>query len=136
MRVYLAAKFQAGPVMREWRDMLTGNGIEVTSRWFNGTHEPHDRGHEDAQRDGFAREDLEDIDKADVLVAWNPADHHGTGSGGRHVEVGYAIGTHKPVVVVGARENVFHYLRGQVIHVERRDDLVDVLLALDDLARP
>lgn len=39
MKVYLAAKFQAWPTMREIRDVLVGNGIDVTSRWFNGTHE-------------------------------------------------------------------------------------------------
>lgn len=34
-------------------------------------------------------------------------------SGGRHVETGFALALGKPVIVVGAPENVFHRLRAK-----------------------
>lgn len=75
--------------------------IVVTSRWIDGKH------------DGIpaqicAIDDLEDIDAADALVLVNPRHLHGSGRGGRHVELGYALARGKRVLLVGDRENVFH----------------------------
>ncbi len=109
LKVYLAARFQEAPAMRSFAALLKASGIDTTSRWFDGTHELRSDLDEAKQRQRFAAEDLEDIDAADALVLFNPAEHHRSGTGGRHVEVGYAIGTQKPIFIVGARENVFHW---------------------------
>jgi nucleoside 2-deoxyribosyltransferase len=98
--------------MRKLRDALAVAGVVVTSRWIEGNHEiERDASGEDADRERqrFAEEDLEDINRADVLVIFSPREHFRTGRGGRHVEVGYAIGRGIPIVLVGERENVFHW---------------------------
>ncbi len=105
MRVYLAARYEMHPTMREWRRRLAVDGVAVTARWITGEH----AGSTEAEKARYALEDLEDIRTADALIAFNPPDHHRSGRGGRHVELGYALALAKPVVIVGARENVFHW---------------------------
>lgn len=107
--VYLAARFKDQSVLREWQAILACNGIAVTSRWLNGSH---DEATDGAAKERFAREDFEDIARADVFVLWNPPHALGNGSGGRHVETGYALALGKPVLIVGAPENVFHWHPG------------------------
>jgi hypothetical protein len=59
----------------------------------------------------IAVHDLEDIDRANVFVAFmaNEAKHH---RGGRHVEYGYALGLAETrrmdTVVIGESENIFY----------------------------
>ena len=123
MKVYLASRYQERLTIQELARMLTERGIAVTSRWLAGDHD-------DAPHVLCATEDFEDIDAADVLAIWNPPHHHGTGSGGRHVEVGYAIARGKRVVLMGERENVFH--SHPAVHViDGFAELADTLLALD-----
>lgn len=106
MKVYLAARYEENGRMRDWRDVLVGHGIVVTSRWIDG-------GHEDMTESRFAayaEEDLLDVEQADALVMLSDREHFRTGRGGRHVEVGYALARGKRVILVGDRENVFHWL--------------------------
>ena len=126
MKVYLAGRFGDRETLRELRGVLARVGVTVTSRWLDSGHQSDDP--TDAERSQYAREDLYDIDDADVLVLWNPAHHHRSGRGGRHVELGYALAKRKRVILIGQRENVFHYLP----HVEVLKDpysLVDHLVA-------
>lgn len=115
MRVYLAARYQEHPTMRQWRDLLAGHGIAVTSRWIEGQHEITADADSDAQRARFALEDLQDVRAASWLVMYSPRDHFRTGRGGRHVEVGVALALRIPIILVGERENVFHYLIEHVV---------------------
>jgi len=109
VKVYLAARYQEHPAMRVLRDELVAAGIVVTSRWIEGGHDIQADADHDEQRQRFCMEDLEDVDACDVLVVQSPKAHHRTGRGGRHVEVGYALAKGKPVILVGERENVFHW---------------------------
>ena len=127
MKIYLASKYGLHPVMRIWRDELESHGYTVTSRWINGDHEQkegdfsdHDFNHR------MATEDLEDVDKADVLVLYQPKEILGQGKGGRHVEFGFALSRRKLIIIVGERENVFNYRKG-VICVESFQVLIPTL---------
>lgn len=80
---------------------LEASGIEVTSRWLKAPDELCDE---------HARKDLDDVESADALVAFNPAGWENIGTGGRHVELGYALRGDKPIVLVGVRSNIFHHL--------------------------
>lgn len=51
--------------------------------------------------------DFEDIDACNTMVLFGDPERRG--QGGRNVELGYAIGTGKMVIVVGFRENPFWY---------------------------
>ena len=111
LRVYLASRYQARLLMAEWRDKLEALGFAVTSRWITGAHElGHDAADYDAENRRFAKEDLEDVRAAHILVAFSPREHFKTGRGGRHAEFGYALADGKKCVVVGEREHVFHWL--------------------------
>ena len=106
--VYLAARFTRKAEMRQYAEDLDELGIGVTSRWVHaGAHEwtgtPDDAIPAGAQL-GFAQDDLDDIDAADMLVIFT--DQQGT-RGGMWVELGYALGQGMPVLVVGPLANIF-----------------------------
>lgn len=103
MRIYLAAPYQMREAAKAFALVLAGVGVGCTSRWV------FDDGAA-AINDDWARKDLTDVRRADALVALNPAEWAQTGTGGRHVEFGYAVALQKPILVVGVRTNIFHHL--------------------------
>jgi len=113
--LYLSAQFEDAPVLRDARARLAALGYTVTSRWLDaGTAVPATARADDAgageRLAAIAIQDLEDIRAADVVVVYNPPEACAVGRGGRHVETGFALALDKPIVVVGARGNVFHWL--------------------------
>lgn len=125
---YLAARYSRRKELVEYREQLQALGHRVTSIWLNGGHQIDEAGvpigedgeqlfesgiddpHAVKLREFFAQEDLNDIEFADVLIAFTEPPRSTTSRGGRHVEMGYALGRYKPVIVVGPQENVFCYL--------------------------
>jgi hypothetical protein len=111
MLVYLAARYSRHLEMRAVRVDLEGLGFTVTSRWINGDHQISDEGlsedAKEAERIRFATEDLSDLERASTVVAFTEQPRSTTSRGGRHVELGIALGRKMRVVVVGPRENVF-----------------------------
>lgn len=108
MKIYLSGPWDGRAQLRGYRNELTQVGYRVRASWLD---EP-----EDAAPATAAHTDLADLRAADLLVAFtphalglDPADvaHH---SGGRHIEAGYALARHCPVVLVGSPENIFHRL--------------------------
>lgn len=100
MRIYLAAGYTAHPHMREIRDRLAEFGHTVTSRWIAGDHAATSP----ADGEAFALDDMDDIDAAVCLVCFT---HWPSTTGGRHVELGYALGLGHLVILVGPVENIF-----------------------------
>lgn len=113
VKVYIAAPFPTREVAIRVMHMLERQGIEVTSRWLK---------EDDTLSDEHARKDLDDVARADVLLALNPDEYANKGTGGRHVEAGYALALNKPIVLVGERSNIFHYL-ACVKQVDDTEDL-------------
>lgn len=150
MKMYLAARYSRLAEMQEWRDDLHSMGHQVTSRWVNGAHQVDDQGkpigsqgeatvegdvdgsmdvtaEQEALRLKFLNDDLQDVASADMFVAFTEPARTDPTRGGRHVELGYALGindfrsaviepapgvrysTIDPmhIVVVGPRENLF-----------------------------
>src|SRR6266702_6113809 len=108
LKVYVAA---ASYRQREARNLfrrLERHGLEVTGTWvFKRSLGEVETFPTEAARD------LAQIDEADLVVTLteNPrARRPKYTTGGRHVECGYALGKGRPLVVVGPKENVFHYL--------------------------
>ena len=133
MKVYLASNFEEASRLRAWRDehfaryklTCTSSWLEVAaSKTTTGAKMPS-MGESDEHRCEMARLDVEDVLRSDALVLFNDLHLHGRGRGGRHVELGIALGWNeakqrlsfnrefsfrpKLIVVVGVRENVFHY---------------------------
>lgn len=119
-KVYLAAPFEERAVMMELKDQLNRRGVIVTSTWLTDADGNTanmaaiaDKHNECRMR---ATKDYEDIDAADVFILWKPKYlHKKPTTGGHQVETGYAQAKGKPIVIVGARENVFHYRHGVTV---------------------
>ncbi len=150
--VYLAGRFSRRDEFNGYAKTLRVAGFRVDARWLVENHEwygEHDAAAIEAAR-GFARDDLEDVARADaVLVFTEPPNPGGRNRGGRHVEFGIALGLGKDIYVVGSPENVFHNLDGLVnvpdpeqMHggtpalVSHRADFGDALTSLIDRYRP
>ena len=130
MKVYLASRYSDRLTMIAWRETLRRLGAEVTSRWINGGHEIERDAQGDEDRRRFAEEDMEDVRAADVVIVHSPREFFRTGRGGRHVEFGYALALGKRIILVGERENVFHWRVG----VEVVPDFTAMLDALFGVA--
>lgn len=126
-RIYLAARYSRRLELCGYRRALELHGILVTSTWLNGEHQIDDGGHPIGEtgadlvergggdraaelRQHFAVEDLRDVRRSDALVAFTETPRSTSSRGGRHVELGVALGRGIPVIVVGPRENVFCWL--------------------------
>jgi nucleoside 2-deoxyribosyltransferase len=127
VKVYLASQYARRDELCEHRAVLEPLGIEVTSRWLD-EQEPL-TGHMGDKPDAWyvhtANVDLEDVDRADAVIFFSENPRVGIPRGGRHVEFGYALGTKKPIYVVGPKENVFHYIE-HVYHFETLAQFIEM----------
>ena len=128
MKVYLAAAFSRKNEILQVAHQLEEIGVTVTSRWLTEQHAAST----DTSKSAFLAEraqiDLDDIDRADVLVRFSDdlsaptvPSHLATGS--RMGEMMHARANHKTIIVVGGHQCVFDYLP-DVSHVRTVDDLI------------
>ncbi len=111
-KIYLADKFGHKMKMRHVRDQLQAAGHEVTSKWVD-VEEGVDSDASDEKLVVYAKMDLQDVDDADVLMAFSYPRSQPNIGGGRHIEFGYALARGKRIVVVGPKgEHIFHWMPG------------------------
>jgi hypothetical protein len=131
MKIYLASRYSRRAELCIWRHQLEDIGHTVTSRWLNGSHQISDAGlpigdhgeklvegdggseSEEANRlrAHFVIEDCADVAAADIVISFTEPPRSALGNrGGRHVEFGMAVALRKRLIVVGYRENLFHWL--------------------------
>jgi hypothetical protein len=121
MKIYLAARYSRREEMQSAAADLAQVGHQVTSRWHIGdahhaseadllgpAYTVHDGGLPFATR--LAEEDIEDLQRAELVISFTEEPRSAPNRGGRHVEFGLALGAGKRCWVVGPRENVFHAL--------------------------
>jgi hypothetical protein len=100
MTFYTAGPWKDREQVREIAEKLRAAGYTVNSRWL----EVEDVADDDPKREQYLREqainDLEDVFKADALLYVNSRK-----SEGKATELGVAIASLKPIVIVGGREN-------------------------------
>jgi hypothetical protein len=137
-KVYLASWFASLPIIRQRAEELRANGIDVTSRWLEEKVKPTVQ-IQDVE-DDYLREtamiDIHDILIADTLVLNVPSTEDlktynlplsNWARGGRQFEAGFHYATMmflaylpqsiqdrgpRQMLLVGHKENVFHYLDG------------------------
>jgi hypothetical protein len=131
MRIYLASRYSRREELCAYRAELEALGHTVTGRWLNGSHQIDNAGkpigdhgeklvegdsgesgeQADALRAHFVKEDCEDVYMAECVISFTEPPRSALGNrGGRHVEFGMAVAWGKRLIVVGHRENLFHYL--------------------------
>ena len=71
----------------------------------------------------YLQDDWEDVSTADVVISFTEPPRSTANRGGRHVEFGIALARNARVIVVGYRENIFHWLP-QVEFVKTWDNAV------------
>lgn len=108
MKIYIASHSQTRA--RELSEVLEANGYGVVSRWI--TCDPK-FGHgvdaySDDERRALTVMDEEDVRLADALVLIAEAAGQYV-PGGKHVETGMALALGREVIVMGRRENIFHW---------------------------
>lgn len=126
MKIYLADKFGHKMKMRSVRERLTAAGHEVTAQWVY-VEEGLDTDATEEKLISYAKMDVDDVLRADLLVAFSYKRGVPSTGGGRHVEFGVAIQAGKPIIVVGPKgEHIFHYMPN-VRHVDTVEELIEVL---------
>jgi len=140
MKVYLAGMFSTIATRKAQAAELRASGIEVTSRWIDETV-PHNVEMKDVPEQYLAETaiaDVEDIDAATFFVEFVPTDRElvaatvqSSSRGGRHFEMGYAYHAGLVILVVGPKENVFHYLPGPIRHFETFAEMKEYLESLN-----
>lgn len=109
--VYLAGRFGRRMELLGYAEALRAQGIIVTSSWLKRTAIDAISVETDID---FARscadEDIADINNAQAMILFTDHDTTYPSKGGMHFETGYAYGTEMPMILVGPRLNVFHYL--------------------------
>lgn len=132
MKIYLASPFEKQAEMRTLRKVFQKDGHSVIARWLDEPAEAFSAG--DIHFQNHALRDLEDITACDLVVVNNPSDYFHAGTGGRHVELGFALGLKKEVILYGWPSNVFHALP-QVCVVPHVEALREVLMVRSEVWR-
>ena len=146
LKIYLASRYSRREELCGYRSQLAELGHTVTARWLDGKHQIDRNGQPigddgesliegtgfsaglaaDRMRVRFASQDLADLRDASCVISFTEAPDSPHSRGGRHVEFGYAVASRKSLIVVGYRENLFHYLPG-VRFFEHWQECLDVL---------
>lgn len=130
MRIYLAGRYSRREELCGYREQLRAAGHNVQAVWLDGMHQISDTGepigeHGEelvereqmyadkkaaALRQKFAQDDFRDVTMCELCIAFTEEPRSKPNRGGRHVELGIALGQMKRVWIVGPRENIFCWL--------------------------
>jgi len=127
-QVYLAGQYARRDELRALAPQLAAKGVQVNSRWLLEDAPLH-HSLEDFETEWkrlTALKDYWDIQRADTMIFFAESPEQQPRRGGRHVEFGMALALGKKVVVVGGRENIFHFMPG-VRHFETFSQLLGSL---------
>lgn len=128
--IYLAGRYSRREELAAYRDQLSQLGFLVQARWLDGGHQISDAGAPIGEsgealvegddggtsleaavlRGKFAQDDWEDVNAAEIVISFTEPPRSKANRGGRHVEFGIALARGVRVIVVGYRENIFHWL--------------------------
>jgi len=104
MNIYIASRWSRQSALRQIRDEIHKNPkLRVVSRWIDAARPENPDEKFFLSRDGEqrAKNDFDDIRASDLVVA-DMLDGFGR-RGGMLIEIGYARGLNKPVVLIGNR---------------------------------
>lgn len=125
MKIYLAAKYFRNPEMRDVKEILQKENIEVISSWIEG-NQLDEVFLSIEERNKIAKRDLTDLSKSEILLWFSETNTAKSIRGARHVEFGYALALGIPIYVIGEKENIFHYM-SSVKHFENLVDCIEEL---------
>lgn len=124
MKVYLAGQWDRRADFPAIAAKIEAAGHTITERWWDHEDTPQSKYPSNEDDDFLTARAIDDfigVVKADTLVLMQTGK-----SEGKAVETGIAIAGGKPVILVGTRHNLFHYLPNVHI-VESVDAAVEML---------
>ena len=115
LKIYLASNYYNYLLMESYRVQLEHEGYEVVSTWhidvdlkLDSTIRKKNMSKKNkGTLDDHASRDLYEIDACDIFVMDSSCV---TETGGRQVEMGYAMGIGKIIYIIGSAENIFYHL--------------------------
>lgn len=134
INIYLAAKYSRRKEMENYAKILSVKGYNITSTWVYGEEEGK------SSRD-IAILDYMDLRKANVCICFNEPYGSENIAGARHTEFGFAWLFKKHIILVGEREQIFHYLpkndeeyveKNISIDFKKRDE-IDLVKSFEDV---
>ncbi len=134
LAVYLAARYSRKDEIKQKSLELIDMGINCTSRWLDEKCSPTTTMAEtgDAFCLEVANTDIEDIDRADVLVLFTENPEIPFVRGGRHFESGYAYAKGIQTLTCGPKENVFHHLQ-KIANFDNWETIKEVLQTIKEI---
>jgi hypothetical protein len=111
-KVYIAAAYSNKDQACRVRAIIGAIGYACTSTWLDSIHGDAvsllNSGKATLEQvQAWARQDLADIDAADILLLLTQDPTTPMVRGGRMTELGYAMGKGKTIWIIGPRENIF-----------------------------
>jgi hypothetical protein len=123
--IYLAGRYSRREELCQYREALLALGFHVVARWLDGAHQISDSGEPLSEagvqliegdsaggrrlREEMLFHDVSDVMAADTVISFTEPPRSSGNRGGRHVEFGIALCARKRLIVVGHRENLFHW---------------------------
>jgi hypothetical protein len=121
-KIYLASRFSNRFMLRRVRARLAELGYKSTARWISHHSRPKNpKVVEQQWKDAFAKEDIEDMDKADMIIVCTIGCEQDPPRGGMRFEEGYFYGKGKPILLVGPRIFIFDFLSDIPVVKDWRD---------------
>lgn len=108
MNIYLAGAYHRQRELAIYAAALEQIGHTVTSRWLKSAS-CGDAMLDDTGKRKAAMEDVEDIMCSMAMILFTDDPHGSHTTGGHHTEAGMALLLDMPLLIVGPRENVFHF---------------------------
>lgn len=127
MTIYIASHDQEQAI--DLAILCEQRGISTTSGWLKVPFLPTEC-YSDTEKEAIAALDTHDVLRADCLVLIS-APHGKKVPGGKFVETGIALGTNKPIFVLGRRENMLIWHPS----IKQYDNIDRLLAALVDFGR-
>ena len=108
----MAARYLRREELCGYARELRNYGHIVACRWLDGSHRVPDKPEEAEMKTArqMAQEDVYDLRLSNTLILFSEEPRSTNSRGGRHVEFGMAYSRSMQIIVVGPRENAFHYL--------------------------
>ena len=126
MKVYVAASYPRKQEAKTLALIIASHGHTITSDWFNLDEGYNDDGARKCESERAmnyrlqraAVKDVKQVVECDVIICFTDGESQST-HGGRHSELGIAIGLDKKCFIIGPKEQVMHWLP----RVHKFDDL-------------
>jgi nucleoside 2-deoxyribosyltransferase len=118
-KVYIAARYARRDELKDFARELQDAGASIACRWLyaDGGALLDDDLSPQSRAGKLAAIDFEDVQSADICLAFTEPGENPSGRGGRHTELGIALALGRRVILIGPREHVFHCLP-QIEHYE------------------